>query len=242
MSSNLERPTRARFTGLAHEHPAMVVAIVALVFSMIGTATATQVIEKNSAQTAKKKKKKVTAGPQGAQGSNGAAGVGGATGANGTDGNTGAPGAQGPGAERCEYTRPENDGNNVGVCAIGDLTLFAKCTQTTFGGANPAFNRATLEVSVVANPSVGTVFANLDHSSQGDAPISVTPFGGDLTGSPVIIDQVLPNLDTWFKQTFIQGTYSQPGSGQTVTLQLYGGANDDFRANCELHGSMVLAS
>ena len=57
--------------------PAMAVAIVALVFAMVGTAAATQALHRDGAQTSKKKAKSVRgpAGPAGANGANGADGT-----------------------------------------------------------------------------------------------------------------------------------------------------------------------
>ena len=54
--------------------PAMAVAIIALVFAMVGTAAATQALNRGGAQTSKKKKKSKP-GPQGPQGVPGPAGA-----------------------------------------------------------------------------------------------------------------------------------------------------------------------
>jgi hypothetical protein len=64
-----------------HSSPAMVVAVIALAFAMVGTAAATSVIGNGGAQSAKKKKAKRgprgpkgPAGPQGLAGTNGVSG------------------------------------------------------------------------------------------------------------------------------------------------------------------------
>ena len=66
----------------------MGVAIVAVVFSMIGTATATQVLVKGGAQTAKKKSKPGPQGPRGPVGPSGVQGPAGTPGAQGSPGPT----------------------------------------------------------------------------------------------------------------------------------------------------------
>ena len=78
------RTRRGSIVTAVRRNPSMAVAIAALVFAMVGTATATQVID-NGAGAAKKKKAK--AGPRGPAGPAGPAGATGATGA------TGAPGS-----------------------------------------------------------------------------------------------------------------------------------------------------
>src|SRR4051794_39019599 len=55
--------------------PAMAVAIIALVFAMVGTAAATQALNHGGAQASKKKKKKSKPGPPGPQGPQGSPGL-----------------------------------------------------------------------------------------------------------------------------------------------------------------------
>lgn len=81
MSSSSPDTRRGSLSRAARRHPATVIAVIALAFSMVGTAAATQALNENGANAAKKKKGK--AGPRGP------AGPPGATGATGPSGFTG---------------------------------------------------------------------------------------------------------------------------------------------------------
>jgi hypothetical protein len=81
------RTERGSITRSIRRHPSMAVAVGALVFAMVGTATATQVVNKDGASSAKAKK-----GPRGPAGPAGAAGAAGANGFTGrVEVNTSAP-------------------------------------------------------------------------------------------------------------------------------------------------------
>lgn len=91
MSANFDRGARRRVLrdSIRRPSPAMIVAIIALAFSMIGTAAATKVFVNTDAHSANKKVKRGWAGPKGAQGPQGSQGAPGAQGSPGVNGAAG---------------------------------------------------------------------------------------------------------------------------------------------------------
>jgi hypothetical protein len=90
MDRDVNRGSRRQALGeRLRRHPAIGIALAALILSTVGTATATQVLVKGVATPAKKKIKRGPPGPQGpqgAQGSTGPQGLAGTPGTNGADG------------------------------------------------------------------------------------------------------------------------------------------------------------
>ena len=156
--------------------PAMVVALTALVFSIVGTAAAAGVmitsskqVKNGAIQTADLSKKTRTAlkgqkggtgatGAQGARGTDGSQGAKGDTGTGGATGATGAPGATSVTVKRAVITVPANGVNSVATIAC------PPGARATGGGFNAG------GVNGTANQSVPSSDAGPNLSPDGSTP------------------------------------------------------------------------
>jgi hypothetical protein len=159
-------------------HPAIGIALAALILSTVGTATATQVLVNGGATQAKKKKiKRGPPGPQGPQGSQGPQGAQGSTGSQGLPGTSGTDGTNGLDAASIQTGRA--------FVAGGPGTLFISPQGTSSANATesavdyltprgPQIGIGDLQILLSAPPGTGTSSTFTIRGGLADTDVSCT--------------------------------------------------------------------
>jgi hypothetical protein len=217
---------------ISRPSPAMIVAIVALVFAITGSAAATRVLVSGGGSgaeaPAKRKKAPSKRGPRGFRGPRGLtgpAGPQGIPGPAGSPGDTGERGPQGPSAVRIDYSDAAS-GETLPIATVGGLGMEAFCW-----GSEPELDvyakssvAATISASETRDTGGGTVAYNFEHelpaATQVQAVTLHTPPG---------------------KHERSQAEMVYRSATQTISLQLHMIASDESNS-CQIYGTAVPAS
>jgi hypothetical protein len=141
---------------LIRRHRATVIALVALVFSIVGTAAATQVLVKKSTRTIVVKEPAAHSAAKGKRGPRGPAGPPGPPGPQGAVGSQGPIGLQGPGATRLDYLGGSAEAEFTSVGTVNELTIEARChtidtTELVLGLRFTSSVQGTIEGSAITD-------------------------------------------------------------------------------------------
>ena len=167
MRSDSKRGTRRHSFGwpIRHPSPSMVVAIIALAFAMVGTATATNVLIGNGGNGAQvSAKKKAKPGPPGPPGQTGAQGPAGAAGTAGTNGTNGTPGTNGTNGTNGSSAASILTGRTLAALPGAAGVLYLEPSGSSTPSASPTFQAhispidmtvSNLRAEIDADPGAG---------------------------------------------------------------------------------------
>ncbi len=217
---------------LIRRHRATVIALVALVFSIVGTAAATQVLVKKGTRTVVVKQPAAHSAAKGKRGPRGPAGPAGPQGATGSPG---AAGAQGPGAVRLSYFKGNAEPSFTAVGMANELTIEGRCApngnDTVMQVRLTSSVQGETDFSMVTNDGVTTGDATGGAALAAGTPVTFP--AGDL--SPVSG----PDHGTTGELKVVNMIYKN--ASRTISIQML--VESDHQAgSCHINGVAVPAS